>query len=141
MAPVNRDYQGMRVEFMRKRIACAVFSLALINGPALANDISVNIGNELSACVAIHIKNTSIYDNMVLADTVFQLRKSIGECGCRSALVSYDSITSVNTAQQVLQNGLIGITRSGSKTLVLASEQTLIADKQMQLRLRCAPAL
>ncbi|HLU03599.1 MAG TPA: DUF2195 family protein [Advenella sp.] len=126
---------------MRKRIACAVLSLALINGPALANDIALNIGNELSACVAIHIKNTSIYDNMVLADTVFQLRKSIGECGCRSALVSYDSITSVNTAQQVLQNGLIGITRSGSKTLVLASEQTLIADKQMQLRLRCAPAL
>src|SRR5690606_21514801 len=109
--------------------ACSIALLALGNGPALAGAVPLNISNALSACVTIHITDTSIHANMLLANTVLQLRKPIGECGCRSALVSYDSVTSVNTAQQVLQNGLIGINKSGSKTLVLASEQALVADK------------
>ncbi len=126
---------------MKKRSACAIGLLALINGPALARDVQFSISNALSACVAIHIRDTSLHASMLLADTIFQLRKSIGECGCRSALVSYDSVTRVNTAQQILQTGLIGLNNSGNKTLVLASEQALVADKQIQLRFHCAPAL
>ncbi|HBP28726.1 MAG TPA: hypothetical protein DD666_04855 [Advenella kashmirensis] len=53
----------------------------------------------------------------------------MGECGCCFALVSYDSVASVNTAQQVLKNGRLGISKSGNKTLVLASEPALVADK------------
>jgi hypothetical protein len=126
---------------MKKRIVCSIVWLALVNGPAFAHDLTLHIRNELSACVAIHIVDTSIHANMVLANTAFQLRKSIGECGCRSALVSYASVISVNTAQQVLQNGLISISKSGNRTLVLASEQALVAGKEMQLRFNCAPAL
>jgi hypothetical protein len=126
---------------MRKLIACSIAMLALINGPVQAGDVPLKISNALSACVTIHITDTSVHANMLLADTVFQLRKPIGECGCRSALVSYDTVTSVNAAQQVLQNGLIGITKSDNKTLVLASEQPLVAAKQLQLRFHCAPAL
>lgn len=126
---------------MKKRSACAIVLLASINEPAPAHDVPLNIQNTLAACVSILIKDTSIHANMVLANTIFQLRKSIGECGCRSSLVSYNSVTSVNTAQQVLQNGLIGINKSGNKILVLASEQALAADKEIQLRFHCAPAL
>lgn len=126
---------------MKKRIACSIALLALINGLALAREVPFSISNALSACVTIHIRDTSLHANMLVANTVFQLRKPIGECGCRSALVSYGSVTTVNTAQQVLQNGLIGIDKSGRKTLVLASEQALVADKAIQLRFHCAPAL
>ncbi len=126
---------------MGKRIIRLIVLLAFINGPALAHDVSLNIRNALSACVAIHVRDTSIHDDMLLADTVFQLRKPIGECGCRSALVSYGSVTRLNTAQQVLQNGLIGIGKSDNKTLVLASEQALVADKQIQLQFHCASGL
>ena len=126
---------------MKKCITCSIALLALINGPALARDVPFSITNALSACVTIHIRDTSMHADMLLANTVFQLRKPIGECGCRSALVSYDSITSVNTEQQVLQNGLIGINKSGNKTLVLASEQALVVDQEIQLQFHCAPAL
>lgn len=126
---------------MKKSIICPIMLLALVHAQALAHNVSLNIHNTLSACVAIYIRDTSIHANMLLANTVFQLRKPIGECGCRSALVSYDSVTTVNTAQQVLQNGLIGISKSGNKTLALASEQALVTDRQIQLQFRCAPAL
>lgn len=126
---------------MKKTIACSLLSLALVNGPAPAHNTSVRISNTLSACVAVHIRETFIHDNMIVAGTDFRLLNSIGDCGCHSALAEYDSITSVNTAQQVLQNGLINIGKSGSKTLVLASEPALVANRDIQLRVYCAPAL
>lgn len=126
---------------MKKPIVCSVILLAFAHGPAQAFSVPLRVSNALSACVNIHITDTSIHNNMVLASTTFQLNKSIAECGCRSALVGYDSMTSVNTAAQVLQKGLIGVNRSGNKTLVLASEQTLIADREILLQFHCAPDL
>jgi len=126
---------------MRKRIAGSIVLLVLTQGSALAHSVPVRINNALSSCVSIHITDTTVRDNMVLANTAFRVRKPISECGCRSALVGYSSATSVNTAEQVLQNGLLAVSRSGNKKLVLASEQALIADRQLQLQFQCAPAL
>lgn len=126
---------------MRKPVAGSIVLLVLTQGAALAQRVPVHINNALSSCVSIHITDTTVRDNIVLADTAFQLRKSIAECGCRSALVSYNSATSVNTVAQVLQGGLIAVKSSGNKTLVLASEQALLGDSELQLQFQCAPAL
>ena len=126
---------------MKKPVVCSIVVLALTQGAALAHRVTVHINNALSSCVSIHIKNTKVQDNMVLANTTFQLHQPIAECGCRSALVGYNSVTSVNTVVQVMQSGLIGVKRSGNQTLVLASEQALIGDGELQLQLQCAPAL
>ena len=126
---------------MKKWLTCASAALLLLNVPAVAHAVTVQIHNELSACTAIHTEASSIEGNGVQVRTVFQLRNSLADCGCRSALANYTSVTYINGAPQLLQHGLLGLKKSGEKTLVLASEATLIANNKIQLRFNCAPAL
>lgn len=66
----------------------------------------VKITNNLEACIKITPKQTIEANGFLLLDTDWQTQKSIGECGCKSALMNY----SVN-----VQNG----TKSG-KTITEA---------------------
>lgn len=97
--------------------------------------------NELAACVTIKTINTSTASNVVLANTNIQLRKSIGECRCLSALAVYISSVDRGGAQQILQEGLIRLDSDGEKNLVLATEPRLLEKKAVQVRLACAPPL
>lgn len=97
--------------------------------------------NELSACVTITTTEISTQSNVVLANTSLQLSKPIGACGCFSALATYTSSVRRDGVQEVLQEGVIGIKRSGQKTLVLATEPALAADEKVHVRLACARPL
>jgi hypothetical protein len=97
--------------------------------------------NGLSACVMIKTIKTSMEFNIALADTRVQLRKPISECGCFSALATYTSSVNRGGVRQVLQEGVIGLKSSGEKTLVLATEPTLVANKEVQVRLACSGPL
>nr|WP_229517241.1 DUF2195 family protein [Massilia oculi] len=101
----------------------------------------ITFHNELAACVTIKTITTATASNVVLANTNIQLRKSIGECGCLSALAVYISSVGRGGVQQILQEGLIRLDRDGEKTFVLATEPRLIEKKAVQVRLFCAPPL
>nr|WP_235584511.1 DUF2195 family protein [Massilia sp. MS-15] len=101
----------------------------------------ITFANELAACVTIKTITTSTASNMVVASTNIQLRKSIGECGCLSALAVYISSVDRGGVQQILQEGLIRLDSDGEKNLVLATEPRLLENKAVQVRLVCAPPL
>jgi len=114
-------------------------SAALLAGSAFAAHADqITFQNDLSACVSITATKTSTESNVVWANTRVQLRKSIGECGCLSALATYTS--SVNRGG-VLQEGLIDLGSGGERKLVLATDPALAANKEVRVRLACTGPL
>ncbi|MEP7453993.1 DUF2195 family protein [Phyllobacterium sp. SB3] len=123
---------------MHDLIRGAVLSAMFCSAPAAADTGSVALQNELAACVMVKAKKTVTETNVVSASASFQLHKSIGECGCYSALATYKSSVDLGGVREVLQEGVITIKNDGTKTLVLASEPALIANRKIQVQLTCA---
>lgn len=101
----------------------------------------VRFQNELAACITIKLRDTARESNVVVANTSIHVLKPIGECGCLSALASYVSSVNRGGVQQTLQQGLIGLIGGGEKSLVLATEPSLVANKEVRVRLACAGPL
>lgn len=115
---------------------------ALFGGAVFAvHADQITFQNDLSACVSITATKTSTESNVVWANTSVQLRKSIGECGCLSALATYTSSVNRGGVRQVLQEGLIGLGSGGERKLVLATDPALVANKEVRVRLACAGPL
>lgn len=115
---------------------------ALFGGSAFAAHADkITFQNDLSACVSITATKTSTESNVVWANTRVQLRKSIGECGCLSALATYTSSVNRGGVRQVLQEGLIDLGSGGERKLVLATDPALVANKEVRVRLACTGPL
>ena len=97
--------------------------------------------NELRQCMTIETTRTWTESIAVLANALIRIHKPIGECGCLSALAIYATSVAVGKARQTLQEGLIGLEKSGEKTLVLATEPALVSEKKISIRLSCAGPL
>lgn len=91
--------------------------------------------------MTITAMKTTTESNMVLTKTRIQLHKSIGECGCLSALAIYTSSVNRTGVRQILQEGLISLQNGGEKTLVLATDPALASGKEVGVRLACAGPL
>ena len=117
-------------------------SAALLAGSAFAAHADqITFQNDLSACASITATKTSTESNVVWANTRVQLRKSIGECGCLSALATYTSSVNRGGARQELQEGLIDLGSGGERKLVLATDPALVANKEVRVRLACTGPL
>lgn len=115
---------------------------ALFGGSAFSvHADQITFQNDLSACASITATKPSTESNVVWANTRVQLRKSIGECGCLSALATYTSSVNRGGVRQVLQEGLIDLGSGGERKLVLATDPALVANKQVQVRLACTGPL
>ena len=97
--------------------------------------------NDLAACVTPEITRLRTEANIVSAEVDFQGHKPIGACGCMSALATYASSVDVGGARQTVLEGIVAIKDAQLKTLVLATEATLIAGRQVHVRLTCARPL
>ncbi|MEP7456274.1 DUF2195 family protein [Phyllobacterium sp. SB3] len=124
---------------MHRLIQGAVLSAILCSAAAAAQAGGVAFQNELAVCVTVKAVKTVTETNVVSVSTSFQLHKSIGDCGCYSALATYKSSVDLGGVREVLQEGVITIKNDGTKTLVLASEPALIANRKIQVQLTCAP--
>lgn len=71
----------------------------------------------------------------MVVDVEFHVKQSMGQCGCKSALVSYRSL---DGHRSVLQSGVINSRRAGIHTLTLASDVALAGDGGVVLSLGCA---
>lgn len=125
---------------MRNVLRCAML-IALSAALSSARSEPVVFRNELHQCVTIETTGTWTESNLALANTLIQLRKPIGKCGCLSALATYASNVDRGKARQTLHEGLIGLKSSGERTLVLATEPALAADEKITVRLSCTGPL
>ena len=51
--------------------------------------LNVHVRNDLEECVHLASRSVSIERNVVLLDVSLRMRRSIGECGCKSAALTY----------------------------------------------------
>ncbi len=49
----------------------------------------ITIDNILDQCINVNKKNIVNKNNLLLLHTVWDVKSNIGECGCKSALISY----------------------------------------------------
>ena len=120
----------------------AVFFCAISAGQAASGDaVEIDLQNGLSACVDLKPGQVKRQANIVSFDARFNLHRSIGMCGCMSALVNFTASVDVNGIRQKLQQGIISLAREGDRTLILASDQNLIAGKDVRVELSCAGPL
>ncbi|WP_243491263.1 DUF2195 family protein [Massilia violaceinigra] len=118
--------------------------LAVLGGGAAVSSAhagEVTFQNSLRACVTITDVKISTQANLVLASTNIQMRKSIAECRCLSAVANYTSSVDAGGVRDVLQSGSIVLLSGGAKTFVLASDPTSVANKRVQVTLSCAGPL
>ncbi|HTK02728.1 MAG TPA: DUF2195 family protein [Bordetella sp.] len=115
-------------------------ALAIVAAPAHAAG-GVTLENRLQACVAIQPDMRTVEHGVALQGVTLDVRKPIGECGCKSAIMSYASqVVLAGGARSPLQQGQLNAAGSGPRTVVLASDTTLVADRPLTLTFECAPA-
>ncbi|WP_374788796.1 DUF2195 family protein [Brucella oryzae] len=120
----------------------AVFVCAISAGHAVSGDVvEIDLQHGLSACVDLKPGQVKRQANIVSFDARFILHRSIGMCGCMSALVNYTASVEVNGIRQKLQQGIISLAGEGDRRLILASDQNLIAGKDVRVELSCVGAL
>lgn len=120
----------------------AVFLCAISAGQAASGDaVEIDLQNGLSSCVDLKPGQVKRQANIVSFDARFNLHQSIGMCGCMSALVNFTASVDVNGIRQKLQQGIISLAREGDRTLILASDQNLIAGQDVLVELSCAGPL
>lgn len=84
-------------------IACA-----LLCSHVQAAEPRINIDNTLYKCVDIAPDGLTFFGHTVLLKTRWEWRKSTGECGCKSALISYTASSANGVAMAA---GILSVMR------------------------------
>ncbi|MEJ5023087.1 DUF2195 family protein [Ochrobactrum vermis] len=121
------------------RIIYGVVLSAWFCGIAVAEDVpGIAFENKLAACVTVTGEKSVVKANVLSVKAHFQIHKPIGDCGCFSARVAYSSSIDMEGVPEFLQQGIIPINKDAVKTLVLASEASLVGDREINVQLVCA---
>lgn len=116
--------------------ACALAILAATPAHAAG---AVTVDNSLGACVAIQVGTRTVEQGVPLQAVMLDVKKPIGECGCKSAIMGYASRVALEGgARSVLLQGRVNARRSGAHTLPLASDATLAGERPITLSFECA---
>ena len=121
--------------------AKALCLVAALCGPAAQAGGLIKVDNALAHCVELRpgVRTTTAQQVMLQVD--LNVKKSIGECGCKSAISAYTSEVQMEEGHRsFLQRGALTIQRSGVKTLTLASDEQLVRDRGIVLSLSCGGA-
>ncbi len=100
---------------------------------------AIKVDNTLAQCVTLDPGMRATTDGQVLLQARFNVRQSIGHCGCKSAIATYTSQVELAGAQRsFLQSGSLRLKESGVRTLTLASDEQLVGEGSVVVSLGCA---
>ncbi|AOB30021.1 hypothetical protein AKI39_03950 [Bordetella sp. H567] len=100
---------------------------------------TVTVDNRLQACVVIQAGTRTAERGLLLQEITLDVRKPIGECGCKSAVMGYASrVVLEGGARSLLLQGRLNARQSGPRSLPLASDATLVGDRPIALSFECA---
>lgn len=117
----------------------SVLGVFFIVSCATANEReSIQLNNQLSACIAVNDVQTSIENGIPVLSFDVQIKQSIAECGCKSALGSYSVMAKMAEYQSYIIGGKVAFTKSEHKYLPLSAEQGLINKRNLEIVLSCA---
>lgn len=122
------------------RLVAATLVAAALAGAAPARAAgALTVDNRLAACVAIQPGLRGVEHGIALQRITLDVRKPIGECGCKSAVMGYAAHTVLDGGGRgLLLQGRLNARQSGPRTLPLASDATLASDRPVVLSFDCA---
>gem|GEM_PF-383324 len=116
-----------------------VLLAAALTGTAAQAAGPIKVENALAQCVALQPGVRTTAGQQVLTEATLTVKKSIGECGCKSAIATYTSQVEMEGGyRSFLQRGALLVKESGVQPLTLASSAQLLGDRGLVLSLACA---
>ncbi|GAB3092049.1 DUF2195 family protein [Bordetella muralis] len=112
---------------------------AALTGTAAQAAGPIKVENALAQCVALQPGVRTTTGQQVVTEATLTVKKSIGECGCKSAIATYTSQVEMEGGyRSFLQRGALLVKESGVQPLTLASSAQLLGDRGVVLSLACA---
>lgn len=96
----------------------------------------VTIDNLLSACLIMQKGEVQEMENLLLYKTSWDLKDNIGNCGCKSAALSYSVYLVKN--EKLMSHGMLSSLNKKQVTFVLSSDNGIYKDAQYKLAISCA---
>ena len=130
--------------FARHLIAAAALGCAILGAnSALAQHVVVEPG-PVSACVQPELGLRETRDGQLIQHWALRTPRSLGECGCRSAVMSYSTRAATSDGDEVLlQQGIINTLASSTSAITLSADADMakkLAKNSLILSLSCAPS-
>ncbi len=96
----------------------------------------VAIENTLDACIALTAAPLAKIENALFLPTTWAVRKSTGECGCKSALISYR--VTAGPRSEVIATGVLSSMNKGSYAFLINPDAGIAYGQQYSLFIGCA---
>jgi hypothetical protein len=99
--------------------------------------VRYRLENQLSACVVIERETASWRGDIAVLELRYDLAKSTGECGCKSALSAYSSYAEFTDGERYLMGGALTLSGGDAMTLPLTADKDLLGDAAVRVSLGC----
>ena len=96
----------------------------------------VAIDNTLDACIALTPAQPAKIDSALFLPTTWTVHKSTGECGCKSALISYR--VTAGPRSEVIASGVLSSLNKRSYAFLINPDASIAYGQQYSLFIGCA---
>jgi len=93
------------------------------------------IDNILHKCIKISKKNIELKNNLLLLHAVWDVKKNIGQCGCKSAAISYDVYE--HKVKLLISHGILVTLNKKEFDFVISSDNTIYKNSEYLLSINC----
>lgn len=94
----------------------------------------IEIDSIISNCIDIEKENLEKHENLLLLNTLWKMKTNIGECGCKSAALSYRVEIKENTP---ISSGVISSLKKKRFKFVLSSDNKLFLNDKYRIIINC----
>jgi len=119
--------------------ACCLFLVSAgCSAGNLVKSSNVVIDNSIEECFQIKSVGKLVHNNVILLDTKLSTVKSVGYCGCKSAVLShYVTTHPVESGNQTREHGVFSSLQQGNYTFVL-DRNNASHNKSYTLNIQCS---
>jgi len=96
----------------------------------------ITINNILDQCIKINKKSIENKNNLLLLHTVWDVKSNIGECGCKSALISYDVHEVKN--KKLMFHGVLSSMNKKEFYFVISSDGSIYKEAGYKVSISCS---
>ena len=117
----------------------SIILLFFVSSCSLAGDnYKVKFDNTLSRCIDITDKEFLIIKDIPFLSIKFNERKSIGECGCKSAIAAFKVQSFIDNQAYDLIGGKIIFQSKSNVSIPLSMDKSIISNKNLKVAFTCS---
>lgn len=96
------------------------------------------IENSLESCISVKQLKPIFEKNIPFVKVHYEMKKSVSDCGCKSALLSYSTKVILDGYESSLLSGKFILPKNGTFELPIATSKKLISNNKIKIRLSCS---